>query len=257
MQKKLSTQLTLVSHYGTKSPDLIQFIKMLQNKLSENLLSSFRPYEIDQVHGTIIGLEVCQENNIFYSEWMKKNKGVIVSIKVNELIALLKSINIPNIKIKIGGYRVHKTFPFNSRDLHPYFRSFSVQGDIAVAMGWPIDDSKNYTSALFQYRTKFEEFNFCHKWHKNEYQDNDFFFVLGRIDKNSITRSQLESTSEEIRTTMAGLNEEILINNESLSLIAYVDPQLPTSTSFQIMLDDIKLSENYIYSLLMKEIDYA
>jgi hypothetical protein len=249
-------ELTIVSHYGGKSDNLTSLIKMIQDKLSENLLSSFRPYEISQVHGTIIGLEVTETTNGFVSKWYLENKKKEKPIDFERLIAFLKD-DIRNIVIKIGGYQLHKEYGFQSRNQHPYNRVFSFQGEIAVAMGWPIinieDDT--YTDSLYQLRKDFEKINFCHKWHKDEYKDNDFFFVLGRIEPTGINSSLLQRTSAELRNILSGIDERIVVGQESLSVIAYLDEQLPLMTSRQHKIIDNHFTKDFFEKLYRQGLD--
>ena len=50
-------QLTFVSHYGLKPAPFVERICPLQSVIAEQLGSRFKPYNVEQVHGTIIGLE--------------------------------------------------------------------------------------------------------------------------------------------------------------------------------------------------------
>ena len=50
-------QATLVSFYGNKLKELEKFILACQKRIIEIIGTSFLPYELEQVHGTIIGLE--------------------------------------------------------------------------------------------------------------------------------------------------------------------------------------------------------
>lgn len=49
--------LTLVSLYGDKVPEFAQLITECQSVVAEVLKEDFEPYEIAQVHATLIGLE--------------------------------------------------------------------------------------------------------------------------------------------------------------------------------------------------------
>ena len=251
----INLQLSLVSHYGKKPGDLAKFITLLQDKLSENLLSAFCPYATEQVHGTVIGLETLPVSNGFISKWFEQNKGKAEPVDFKQLLHFLRT-GIDDIVIKIGGYRQQKKYPFASRNEHPFIRSFSLNGDIAVTIGWPIKamNNTNWTDSLYRLRKKFETINFCHKWNKDGYADNDFFFVLGRIDTARTDPSQLEKTSTELRNLLARSDFRITIRKDTLSLVAYLDSQLPLSTTKQYALDNTQLSGDYLNHLCKQKI---
>src|SRR5262245_5701726 len=50
-------QVTLVAHYGGKPVALSALVQHLQGKLHELLGPAFLAYELEQVHGTVIGFE--------------------------------------------------------------------------------------------------------------------------------------------------------------------------------------------------------
>ena len=50
-------QLTLVSFYGEKNAEFAAWIRKIQQLLSAELGTDFEPYSLDQIHGTIIGLD--------------------------------------------------------------------------------------------------------------------------------------------------------------------------------------------------------
>lgn len=241
-------QLTIVSHYGKKSVELINSISILQNKLSECLGFAFKPYEMEQVHGTIIGLEGVLTAKGILNKWFKENRNEDKYIEPEHLLRFIKSDAIKEIKLKIGGYHFHKDYGFKSREQHPFLRSFSLQGEIAVAMGWPMENDK-YVKTLYQLRKNFEQVGILHKWHKEEYEDNDFFFVLGRINRKYANPVVLERTASQLRLILAEIDECITIGKDTMSIVAYIDPQLPITTSRAFSFDDKFLTSKLINQL--------
>lgn len=248
MPEKIEMQLTIVSHYGKKSVELSNSISMLQDRLSQCLGSAFKPYEMEQVHGTIIGLEGVLTAKGILNKWFKENRNEDRYIEPERLLGFMKSDGIKEIKIKIGGYHFHKDYGFKSREQHPFLRSFLIQGEIAVAMGWPIENDK-YVKTLYQLRKNFEQIGFLHKWHKEEYEDNDFFFVLGHISKEYVNPVVLERTASELRLIIAGINEFITIGKDTMSIVAYIDPQLPITISRAFSFNDECLNSKLINHL--------
>lgn len=253
MSDRIEMQLSIISHYGEKSLELINLISMLQSKLSESLGFAFKPYEMDQVHGTIIRLEGTFTDKGILNKWFKENRHEDRYMKPERLLEFIKSDKIKEIDIKIGGYRIHKDYGFESRGQHPFLRSFSIQGDIAVAMGWPIENG-NHVDALYKLCSQFEEVDVLHKWHKEGYEDNDFFFVLGRLSKKYVNPLALQRTSEKIRLIMAGIDEQITIGKNTMTIVAYIDTQLPTTTSRAFRFDDRNLNPQLVNNLYCQSI---
>jgi len=253
MPEKMEMQLTIVSHYGKKSVELINLISMLQDKLSECLGFAFKPYDMEQAHGTIIGLEGIFTAKGILNKWFKENTNEDRYMETERLLGFIKSDGIKEIKIKIGGYHFHKDYGFKSREQHPFLRSFSIQGKIAVAMGWPIENDK-YVKTLYQLRKDFEQVGVLHKWHKERYEDNDFFFVLGRVDKEYVNPLVLERTASEMRLILAGIDERITIGKDTMSIVAYIDPQLPITISGAFSFNDESLTSKLINHLYQQSI---
>ncbi|MCB0630202.1 MAG: hypothetical protein R2824_25375 [Saprospiraceae bacterium] len=226
-------QLSLVSYYGEKPESLRRLILSLQQQLSRDLGEAFRPYALEQVHGTITGIETAVEGGEIYSKWYTENRGRKVPIDLEGLTAYLQS-QLPNPKIRIGGYRPEEDYGFTSRGQHPFLRSFSIQGNIAVAMGWPVAFTENgpaYNMDLFALRTAFERFHLCHKWNRDDYQDNDFFFVLGKLNNAELEPAELENIVQSIRQLLATQQGLITLVPESLSVVAYTDTELPLEST--------------------------
>jgi hypothetical protein len=192
-------QVTLVSFYSEKSGKVMEFIRLCQDNISKLLLSAFHPYEMEQVHATIIGLEGCRLGDKIKNENFQSFCKEERFVSAIELLDFLRSDDLPSFDIRIGGYRHHEDYGFLSRGKHPYLRSFSIQGPIAVAMGWPYDNEK-YSDALEKLRRHFNKLNILHRWHRTpSEEDNDFYFVLGRVDRRFVSDIQIQQVEEEMR----------------------------------------------------------
>jgi len=253
MSDESNVQLTLVTHYGKKSESLSNLIVMLQDKLSGTLGFAFKPYDIEQVHGTIIGLEGVNSDEGVINQWFLENLEERRTVDPKKLIQFIQSDNIEAIEIKIGGWASHTNYNFYSNKQHPFMRSFTIQGEIAVAMGWPFENDQ-YFEKLYELRKRFEAINILHKWNKNDYKDNDFFFVLGRVSKKQANPLVLQRLANEIRIILSGVDERIIISRDTMSLVAYVDAQLPQNTSRAFSLRDPKLTSGLIDRLYNQSI---
>ena len=181
---------------------------------------------------------------------MTKSDGAIVDcnfqairgkrhiINWQELLNFLRDPKFPEISIRIGGFNLNCNYGFTSRSQHPFLRGISLQGEIAVAMGWPFGEG-GYTTALDELRRSFQKFGVLHKWHQTEDDiDNDFFFVLGRVDRTHVSQAEEELIQAELRALLAGMTLPIVINQRTISFVSYVEPQLPLSTSRNIPIVD-------------------
>lgn len=243
-------QVTLVAHYGTKPIELSDFIRACQDEIAGLLLSTFHPYDIEQAHGTIIGLE----GNCTGEEILNKNfedlRGEKKPMNFDQILDFLRSTDALPIQIQIGGFRPYDNYPFTSRGQHPYFRSFSVRGQIAVAMGWPAS-AEQYPNSLHKLRRELQKANVLHKYHKSlDDIDNDFFFALGRVDRNCVKEIMIQKVEETLRIYLAGLRPIVIpVGKEELSIVGYLDPQLPLATSISYPLLDDELDGKRIRGL--------
>ena len=79
-----------------------------------------------------------------------------------------------------------------------------------------------------------------HRFHiSKDVVDNDFYFFLGRIDRESLNEDELQKIQAVARQGLAQMEPVgVIVDRKALSLVCYLDDQLPKSTS-----QDISLSE--------------
>jgi hypothetical protein len=157
-----------------------------------------------------------------------------------------------SMKLQIGGFRHYKDYGFESQGRHPYLRSFSIQKHIAVAMGWPIASIKpgqidSHHRGPVRYpledlRRSFQESNVLHLYHKVDHdKDNDFFLVLGRVDRFVGDELHIQKAEEVLRMYMAGIQPfELTINPENLFIVGFLDSQLPITTSRPFTIKEVE-----------------
>ena len=221
-------QLTFVALFGDKSqtyPELEDLIIELQHAIVTILGPDvFKPYPIDLVHGTIIGLEGFRNGEYVWNVNCYDMIKMQSPMDIRGLFDFLLAENplIP-VTIKVGGFKKDETYPFTSRGESPYVRSFSIRGKIAVAMGWPVRGGL-YTPAIDVLRRSFNRFNVLHKYHDaaSSY-DNDFFFVLGNVPKG-LSQDVVDLCQNQIRDILSGCDiPSIQISKDQLSVVAYKD----------------------------------
>jgi hypothetical protein len=222
-------KLTLVACYGDKSEPLRALVLDLQNFLGKQLGGSFRPYELEQVHATIIGLEGSPQSNgaqlinTNYVELRQERR----TMDLTKALDIIQHSPLLPIRIRIGGFQRDVAYGMTSRGQHPYQRSFSFQGDSVVALGWPCLDG-DFPPSLDQLRRSFNEANILHKYHALPTDvDNDLFFVLGHVEAARVSerRGEIEAA---VRDRLAGRDPvHVELDRTNLFVVAYTDPQLP------------------------------
>jgi hypothetical protein len=234
-------QLTLVSHYLEKPPEFARLLQELQASLSRMLGDSFRSYELAQVHGTIIGLEGVEIGEGIRNENFLRCRHEEKWMDFDGLLAFLRT-EVAGFSIRIGGFKAADDYGFVSQSQHPFLRSFSLQKEIAVAMGWPFQGGM-ISPALNNLRRRLQLFGVLHKWHRRpDDVDNDFFFVLGQI-KGALPAKTRKAAENELRGQFSRREPLLLpFNSDSLSIVAYRDSQLPLGSSCARRLTDPDLT---------------
>ena len=227
-------QLTLVSHYGPKPPEFARLITDLQEALSRQAGGVFQPYALEQVHATLIGLEGRRIGDKVRGENFWRLRGEEHWIDFESLLACLRAPSFPAFTVQVGGFQPGLSYGFTSQGQHPHARSFSLQKEIAVAMGWPRSGG-TFPPVLDSLRRHFQAFGALHKWHhRPEAEDNDWFFVLGRVrtEVSAAIRSEVEMS---LRQLLASREPCLIsVSPQSLRFVAYSDPQLGVGQS-QVM----------------------
>jgi hypothetical protein len=239
------TKLTFVSHYGPKPAPFAEKIRLLQSMIAERLGGGFKPYGVEQVHGTIIGLEGARFGTGIRNDNFWRFRKLERFIDFERLLDFLRALPEPDWDVHVGGYDLARDHGFTSVGQHPFLRSFSVPGEIAVAMGWP-HRSGNVAPSLDELRRAFQQFGALHKWHQRESDvDNDFFFVLGRVAQNT-EPAQRDAVQQIIRDHLAAAPLQLPVTRATLSFVAYLDPQLPPDTSKTFRLNDPQVTASLL-----------
>jgi hypothetical protein len=236
--------LTLAASYGRKPGNFGEFIRWCQAQVAVRIPEGFRPYELTQVHATIVGLDGVRTRgdvvNHSFSRYCKDPRIKDRRMNLEGLVDYIAATSLFPFEVRIGGFRRGGEYPFKSHGEHPYFRSFAIQkSNLVVAMSWP-ESEKGFPDTLDHLRRDFNVFNIRHKYHKTDKDvDNDLFFVLGKVDPGAVTNLTREAVSEAIRAQIAGIAPiYITVGCENLSFVAYVSDELPLATSVVFSLED-------------------
>lgn len=251
-------QLSLIAFYQKKPKALIDFIENCQQIVSNLLSENFAPYDHRQVHATIIGLERDESSPIIVN---RNLAPAMVSPKAMDLHGFLTFLRAQSpllLTIQIGGFQPHDR-PFESRHKTPYERTFSVQGDKLVAMGWPVSttpvnteclqSASLYPNTLDRIRRAAERFYIRHAYHQKLSDiDNDFFFRIGLVKRpDKISSDQkllLENRVREYARTRPPLFVEVRL--QDLFIAVYEDEKLPLGTTQIFPLTDSQVNGDFL-----------
>jgi hypothetical protein len=234
-------QTTLVATYGTKPNEFSELIETYQSHLEARFGQNFKKYNIHQVHGTVIGLERVEGSRynrnlaVFRGEWRTMNLSEYLDLLIheNDLLPLT---------IQVGGFAKDVDYRFLSRGQTPYERSFSIQGDKAVLMGWPvIPEFNTYPETLENHRKSAANFNILHSWHRKSGDiDNDFYMRIGLFNPVPTDKSVINFLQTEMRDKLAKKPINVKITREVLRIVSYNDETLPLANSIPWSLDEAR-----------------
>lgn len=229
-------QLTLVALYGEKPLGLSRYLKGCGRIAASELGDCFEPYDIRQIHATIVGLEHHAGSNRENACFRRLRSRCVEMDIPGFLESLRKSPKLP-LQVQIGGFG-ETDRPFLSRNEPPDRRSFSIQGDKAVVIGWPRRTSPargraEHPMTLDGLRRSAQGFGILHAYHGLESDlDNDLFLRIGLIDRDGVSQDAVRALEQRIRRHMGSQPPLILpIGLEDLSLAVYEDDRLPVATT--------------------------
>ncbi len=232
-----SINLSLVAFYGDKPVELSSLINKLQKRIvnHELIQNKFIPYQLEQVHGTIIGCEGLVTDSGIISKWFYEQRQETKQIDFPGLINYLQhQINFP-ITIRFGGYNPQQEYNFLSREQHLSLRSLQLQPannqTIPIVIGWSWKNN-GVSREIDKLRRNLQQFNLLHKYHSNpDAIDNDFYLRLGTITKK-LTLDEENAIAADLRnllSTQAPLYIPINLNN--ITFVQYQDLLLPPATT--------------------------
>ena len=226
--------VSLVAYYNNKPLELQQLITELQQLLKE-IATNFIPYDIKQVHATIIGCEGIKTKSGIINKWFYDLRN---EIKYIDYVGLLNYFlnNSFSLNICFGGYRSDVDYQFLSRDRHPAVRSFQLQTAkdntlIPIIIGWSLRE-KIITSDIDKIRRDLQQFNCLHKYHKNFNDvDNDIYLRLGTIVGDFAPESIATMQQKIDRYLQHRKPTTIPLSKNNLAIVKYQNLSLPLSTT--------------------------
>ena len=107
----------MVALYGPKTGDLRHLLESVQAVLGERLRGRFRPYSLDQIHGTVIrldGVTDTQSGLIMNPRYLTLT-GTSRAIDHGRALEIVTAHLTPPLSIRIGGYGPASPATFSSR----------------------------------------------------------------------------------------------------------------------------------------------
>jgi hypothetical protein len=221
---------TIVAYYGQKPPQLLDFLVRVQARIGIALGRAFEPYEPQQIHATIVGLEGVLRRNQLLNQNFLTLRGQAKAVSLSSVLDLLHDTELLPMEIQIGGFHPGVDYGFLSRGLSPSVRSFSLRNGIAVGIGWPVAD-RQYPDTLDRLRRAFQDIHVLHKYHRSTGDvDNDLYFVLGHYS-SSARGVNIEGAEREIAQYFSVNTCVVPLRLEDLSLACYTDEALPVTAT--------------------------
>ena len=255
----MARQVTLIALYGEKPALLSKLVFDCQQQITDILKSDFQPYDICQIHATIIDLSqidaAAVRVNLNFAKYRQQEKqmnfaGVLKFIRENWL----------PMKVQIGGFE-NRDYPFVSRGKRPCDRSFSIQGDKVVILGWPIcrqpslnpvtlEENIIYPTVLEDFRRTNQNFNILHTYHREITDvDNDFYFRIG-LARPAVPAEIKQKIENQIRQFLANIKPlAIEVTKSNLYLACYEDETLPINSTKFWSIEDPKVTPDFIENL--------
>jgi hypothetical protein len=260
----MATQVTLVALYGDKGAEFAAAIAACQRLVGEAAGVAFEPYELRQVHATIIGME--RYLAPAYNANFKKHRAREAAMDFDGFLGYLRSSDFLPFDVRLCGFPRNE-IPFTSRERSPYERSFSLQGGKVVMIGWPerwaceaspTGDSgavqpkvASYPRTLDAIRRAAQRYGILHAYHQAASDvDNDLFFRIGMLNPAVDTRATADSVEHAVRELMSARPAVRLpIGLGDLRIAAYEDDRLLLSSTRTWELTDPKLTGRVIAGL--------
>ena len=172
--------ISAVAWYGPKTGRLREVLTGVQALIAEHVGGDFRPYTPEQVHATLIALNGVRAGGSIVNEYLLAHAGVRREMdlpRVMDILARRFSVPLP---VRVGGFRPDQAVPFTSRGQHLAERTFSVQGDAFVLVGWPAESLAGAGRPLDELRREMNAAGVLHRYHASPGDvDNDLHMVVG------------------------------------------------------------------------------
>ena len=222
--------ISVVAWYGAKAGTLASVVDGVQALVASHVGDFFRPYTPEQVHATLIALNgVRSEGGAVVNEYLLAHEGVRREMDLPRALEILARRFATPLPVRIGGFRPDQPMPFTSRGQHVAERTFSVQGEAFVLVGWPAvslgigaagDPGAGLGARpLDELRREMGSAGVRHRYHARAGDvDNDLHLVVGH--QAGAPAAALARAVEAVRDWLAAFPADLVIGLPDIKIVA-------------------------------------
>jgi hypothetical protein len=211
--------ISAVAFYGPKTGRLRELLTWVQALIAEHIGGDFRPYTLDQVHTTLIALNGVRAGGTIVNEYLLEHAGERREMDLPRVMDILARRFATPLRVRIGGFRPGQAVPFTSRGQHLAERSFSVQGEAFVLVGWPADSLTGAGRPVDELRREMNAAGVLHRYHaKPDDVDNDLYLVVGH--QAGAPAAALARATAAVRDKLASDPADLAIALSDVTIVA-------------------------------------
>jgi hypothetical protein len=211
--------ISAVAFYGPKTGRLRELLTGVQALIAEHLGGDFRPYALDQVHATLIALNGVRAGGTIVNEYLLEHAGERREMDLPRVMDILARRFATPLRVRIGGFRPGQAVPFTSRGQHLAERSFSVQGEAFVLVGWPADSLAGAGRPVDELRREMNAAGVLHRYHARPADvDNDLHLVVGH--QAGAPAAALARATAAVRDKLAADPADLAIALSDVTIVA-------------------------------------
>ena len=213
--------ISAVAFYGPKPGPLRDLLTRVQALIAAHVGGDFRPYSLDQVHATLIALNGVRDprTGAIVNEYFLAHTGVGVEMDLRRVMGILAGRFSSPLQVRLGGFRRDQETPFASRGQHLHERSFSVQGNAFVLVGWPAVSLAGTGRPLDSLRREMNAAGVLHRYHVGAADvDNDLHLVVGH--HAGAPAGALARAEAAVRDTLAADPVDLAIGMDDVKIVA-------------------------------------
>jgi hypothetical protein len=211
--------ISAVAFYGPKTGRLRELLTGVQAQIAEHVGDDFRPYTLDQVHATLIALNGVRAGGTIVNEYLLEHAGERREMDLPRVMDILARRFATPLRVRIGGFRPGQAVPFTSRGQHLAERSFSVQGEAFVLVGWPAESLAGAGRPLDDLRREMNAAGVLHRYHARPGDvDNDLHLVVGH--QAGAPAAALARATAAVRDKLAADPADLAIALSDVTIVA-------------------------------------
>ena len=211
--------ISAVAFYGPKTGRLHELLTGVQAQIAEHVGNDFRPYTLDQVHATLIALNGVRAGGTIVNEYLLEHAGERREMDLPRVMDILARRFATPLRVRVGGFRPGQAVPFTSRGQHVAERSFSVQGQAFVLVGWPAESLAGAGRPLDDLRREMNAAGVLHRYHARPGDvDNDLHLVVGH--QAGAPAAALARATAAVRDKLAADPADLAIALSDVTIVA-------------------------------------